>query len=203
MTSIHRFMPILPSNRMPSRSLASRSMALGETTRSSKGARHDHAQTHARRHWRPRRAGSSRTRSCRHTREAQGPGDGSTDSPNQTRERNDGDQTKRLTALGQGTDRLVHRLRTSRSLVPGARSGTCSRRQRHVRAWRAHGLAHPSTRLDVDRHVRPRLGAGLGRPGRGGPPGRRGLVSAGREALAWGDTHDGDDTHRPPGGAGR
>jgi hypothetical protein len=48
-----------------------------------------------------------------------------------------------------------------------------------LRAWRAHGMAHTSPRPDSDRRVRLRLGAGLGRRGRGNPPGGCGLVSAG------------------------
>ena len=64
------------------------------------------------------------------------------------------------------------------------RSGARPWRQRHVRARRAHGLAHASARPDADRHGRLRLGAARGRTGRGNPAGRCGLVLAGREALA-------------------
>ena len=43
---------------------------------------------------------------------------------------------------------------------PGARG----RRQRHVRARRAHGVAHASARADADRHLRLRAGAARGGP---------------------------------------
>ena len=43
----------------------------------------------------------------------------------------------------------------------------------------------------------------LGRPGRGNPARRRGLVSSGRKTLARGDADDGDDAHRDPGEARR
>ena len=42
-----------------------------------------------------------------------------------------------------------------------------------------------------------------GGPDRGNPARRRGLVSAGRKALARGDADDGDDAHRHPGEARR
>ena len=86
-------------------------------------------------------------------------------------------------------------------LFRGARPGTRARRQRHVRARRPHGLAHASARPDADRHGRLRLGAALGRPGRGNPARRRGLVSARREALAWRGADHGDDAHRHSGSA--
>ena len=74
---------------------------------------------------------------------------------------------------------------------------------RHVRARRAHGVAHSSARPDADRHVRLRLGAARGRPDRGNPARRRDLVPARRETLARRDGDDGDDAHRHPGGARR
>ena len=76
-------------------------------------------------------------------------------------------------------------------------------RQRHVRARRPHRLAYASARPDAHRHGRLRPGPALGRPDRGDPAGRRGLVSAGREALARGDADDGHDAHRHPGAARR
>jgi hypothetical protein len=63
----------------------------------------------------------------------------------------------------------------------------------------AHGMAYRSPGSDPDRHIRPGMGAGLRRPSRGNPPRRRGLVSAGREALA---RRDGDDAYRHSGGVG-
>ena len=71
----------------------------------------------------------------------------------------------------------------------------------HLRAGRAHGLAHASARPDPDRHRRLRPGAARGRPDRGDPARRRGLVRAGREALAWRHAHHGDEPHRHPGEA--
>jgi hypothetical protein len=48
-----------------------------------------------------------------------------------------------------------------------------------------------------------RLGAVLGRSGRGDPPGRRDLDRTRREALARRQGDDGDDPYRHPGGAER
>ena len=48
-------------------------------------------------------------------------------------------------------------------------------------------LAHASAGPDADRDRWARMGAALGRPDRGDPAGRRGLVRARREALARGD----------------
>ena len=90
-----------------------------------------------------------------------------------------------------------------RPAVRGARTGARSRRQRHVRAGRPHRLAYASARPDLDRHVRPRLGAALGRPDRGNPARRRRLVSARREALARRRADDGDDAYRHSGSAQR
>ena len=60
--------------------------------------------------------------------------------------------------------RMVHRHGPHRSAVPGARSGACRRRQRHLRARRPHRLAHASARPDADRHRRLRPGAARGGP---------------------------------------
>ena len=65
-------------------------------------------------------------------------------------------------------------------------------------AWHTHPLGQT---LIVT--VRARVGAALGRPDRGDPAGRRGVVRARREALARGDAADGDDAHRGAGGVGR
>ena len=71
------------------------------------------------------------------------------------------------------------------------------RRERHLRARRPHGLAYPSARSDPDRHLGLRTGAALGRPDRGNPAGRRGVDSAGREALAWRRAEHRDDAISP------
>ena len=57
-------------------------------------------------------------------------------------------------------------------------------RQGHVRARRPHGMAHAPARADADRDGGLRPGAARGRPGRGDPARRRGLVPAWRKALA-------------------
>ena len=88
-------------------------------------------------------------------------------------------------------------------LFQATRPGTCGRCQRHVRARGPDGVAHPSAGADPDRHGRLRLGPAGGRPGRGGPSRRRGLVPAGREALARRDGDHGHDPYRHPGTARR
>ena len=75
------------------------------------------------------------------------------------------------------------------------------RGERHVRAGCPHRVAHPPARPDADRHRRLRLGAAGGRAGRGDPARRRGVVPAGREALARGRADHRDDAHRHPGKA--
>ena len=82
-------------------------------------------------------------------------------------------------------------------------AGARARGKRHLRAGRAHRLAHPSARSDADRHRRLRPGAARGRPDRGNPAGRRRLVRAGRKALARRGAHHRHDPHRHPGGARR
>ena len=81
------------------------------------------------------------------------------------RRRGHGDQAKRFAAVRQGTGRVVHRRGAHRSAVRGARAGARSGGQRHLRAGRAHRLAHASARPDPDRHGRLRLG----RSAEGGP----------------------------------
>ena len=68
--------------------------------------------------------------------------------------------------------------------------------QRHLRARRAHRVAHASARSNPHHHVRSRLGANRRRTDRGNPAGRCGVVSARREALAWRDTDDRHDAYR-------
>ena len=94
--------------------------------------------------------------------------------------------TVRIDPLFQAPDPARAR-GASVTFEPGART-----------AWHTHPLGQT-----LDRHVRLRVGAGLGRPGRGDPPRRRGLVCAGREALARRDAHDRHDAYRHPGGARR
>ena len=116
------------------------------------------------------------------------------------KEENDGNQAKRLAAVRQRTGRVVHRHGPHRPAVPGRPSPARGRRrQRHVRARRAHGVAHASARPDADRDGRLRLGAARGRADRGDPAGRRRLVPARREALARRHADHGDDAHRHSG----
>jgi hypothetical protein len=69
-------------------------------------------------------------------------------------------------------------------------------------AWRTHGLAHTSAWTDPDRHRRMRLGTAGWRTNRRNSTGRRRLVSAGGEALAWCLTHDCHDPYRNSGRSG-
>ena len=68
---------------------------------------------------------------------------------------------------------------------------------------RPDGVAHPPAGADPDHHGRLRLGPAGGRPGRGSPSRRRGLVPAGREALARCHADHGHDAYRHPGTARR
>jgi hypothetical protein len=70
------------------------------------------------------------------------------------------------------------------------------RRQRHVRARCAHGLAHTSAWTDADRDGRQRPRAARGRISRANPTWRCRLVPAGREALARRGADHSDDAHR-------
>ena len=81
-----------------------------------------------------------------------------------------GDQAKRLTAVRQRTRGVVHRHGAHRSAVRRARSGARGRRQRHVRAGRADGVAYAPARPDPHRHRRLRAArsAGAGRSKRFG-----------------------------------
>jgi hypothetical protein len=60
----------------------------------------------------------------------------------------DGYQAKRHTAVRKGAGGMVHWHRPHRPTVQGARSGARQRRQRYIRARRAHGLAHASAGTD-------------------------------------------------------
>ena len=75
------------------------------------------------RHWRPRCAGNSRTWVCQRTREA--------DCPSNTKERYDGDQTKRFTAIRQGTGGILLVAPASHSNPAPGPHGTHIRSVRH------------------------------------------------------------------------
>src|SRR5947207_11793719 len=60
-------------------------------------------------------------------------------------------------------------------------------------------MAHPSAGSDPDHHGRLRARAELGWSGQSDSTGRRHLVPAGREALAWRDAEHRHDPHRNPG----
>src|SRR5256712_7415704 len=89
------------------------------------------------------------------------------------------------------------------AVVPSKRSGPRARSERHVRARRPRGLAYPSAGSDAHRDGRSRIRAKLGRPHRSDSSRGRGLVSAGREALARRHARQRDDAHRHPGGTRR
>lgn len=76
-------------------------------------------------------------------------------------------------ARGRATVSLA---RSRRPAVAGEGAGPCSRSARHVRAWGRDGVAHPPARADPRYHGLLRLSAAGGRPRRGGPSERRGLV---------------------------
>jgi hypothetical protein len=84
-------------------------------------------------------------------------------------------------------------------------TGTCAcarcRRERHIRARRPDGLAHAPAGPDADRDVRGRSRPAMGWTGGRDSSGRRHLVPARREALAWRSADDGDDAHRDSGEA--
>ena len=94
--------------------------------------------------------------------------------------------TVRIDPLFQAPDpaRVVG---ASVTFEPGART-----------AWHTHPLGQT-----LDRDGRLRLASALGRPDRGDPARRRGLVPAGREALARRHGDHGHDAHRHSGEARR
>ncbi len=95
----------------------------------------------------------------------------------------------------KGLSGLVHRIGPRGSAVSGAGPGASGRWPGHLRTRRPHGVAHAPARPDADHHGRSGMGAARWRARRRSPSGRRGLVSAGLEALAWRVTDDGDDTY--------
>ena len=88
-------------------------------------------------------------------------------------------------------------------LFPGAGAGARGGQQRYLRVRSAHRLAYASARPDADRNRRLWTCAALGRSDRGDPAGRRRLLRAGRETLAWRRTHPGHDAPRHPGATRR
>src|SRR5256712_1322795 len=98
---------------------------------------------------------------------------------------------------------MVHRQGAHRTAVPNKRSGARAGCERHVRARRPRRLAYASAGSDAHCDRWPRLRAKLGRSRRRNPSRRCGLVSAGREALAWRHAGHRDDAHRDPGGTRR
>jgi hypothetical protein len=76
----------------------------------------------------------------------------------------DGYQTERLPAVRKRTRRIFHRCCPRRLAVRCAGARPRARRPRHLRAGRAHRLAHPSARADTDRQLRAWLGTAEGGP---------------------------------------
>src|SRR5512140_2041040 len=66
-----------------------------------------------------------------------------------TKDNNNGHQTKRLAAVGQGRRGAFYRRSTHGPAVPGSRAGTRGGRGGHVRAGRAHGVAQPPAGADA------------------------------------------------------
>src|SRR5947209_12139484 len=79
------------------------------------------------------------------------------------RRRKHGNQEDWNAGVHEGTGRMVHRNRPYRSSPYSARSGACFGRERDVRTGSTNSVAHASSRPDVDRHRRVRLGAARGR----------------------------------------
>ena len=111
---------------------------------------------------------------------------------------NNGNQMKRLAASGKGpADYFTGAVRIDPLFdVPEparVRSATVTFEPGACTAWHTHPLGQT---LIVTWGV-----GGAQHWGRGNPVGRRDLVSAWREALAWSNTLDCDDTYRHSGGA--
>lgn len=100
------------------------------------------------------------------------------------KEASDANSTSRLPTVGPSPGGVFHRHGPYRSLVSGRRSLSRRRQPRHLRARRAHGVAHASVWPDAHRDLRPRPRAALGWTGQKHPSGRRGLARTRREALA-------------------
>src|SRR5437879_8659360 len=78
-------------------------------------------------------------------------------------------------------------------------SATAANAARTVSSSRGYRMAHPSAGSDTDHHCRLRARAELGWSSQSDSTGRRHLVPAGREALAWRDADHRHDSHRNPG----
>ena len=74
-----------------------------------------------------------------------------------------GTQKSWLTTLQQRTGRMVYRHSARRSVIPGQRSSSRIRRERHVRARRTHRVAYTSAGANLDRDSRLRPGSARGR----------------------------------------
>ena len=112
------------------------------------------------------------------------------------RERTHGHSSERVSAVAARAGRLVHRHSVAGT---GHRIAGARKRARHLRTFRArraHELAHASGRPDPLHPPRHRPRAELGRQGARSPPRRRGVVSAGRKALARRRPGDDDDAPR-------
>ena len=114
-----------------------------------------------------------------------------------------GNQTSGIASMGERPSRLVHRQRTDRPSIPGARSSTRRGCFRDIRARRTDSMAYTSARPNTDSGGGPRLGAARGWTRQRDSPWRCGLVPARRKALARSHIDDGHDTHSHPGEPGR
>ena len=98
---------------------------------------------------------------------------------------------------------MVHRQGACRAAVPGNRSGSRARCERHVRAGSPLGLAHPSAGSDAHRDGGSWFRAELGRSRRRDSSRGCGLVCARREALARHHARQRVGAPRHPGGTRR
>ena len=98
---------------------------------------------------------------------------------------------------------MVHRQGACRAAVPGNRSGSRARCERHVRAGSPLGLAHPSAGSDAHRDGGSWFRAELGRSRRRDSSRGCGLVCARREALARRHARQRVGAPRHPGGTRR
>ena len=88
-----------------------------------------------------------------------------------------GSQPSRKGPVETGSPARCASIRCSRRTDPARASGASVTFEPGARTR----LAHASARPDADRHRGLRLGAARGRPGRGDPAGRRGLVPPGEK----------------------
>ena len=107
-----------------------------------------------------------------------------------------GHHARRLPHRTAGTGGELHRQRSCRGALRGARAFTRQWRVRRVRARRPHGVALASSRPDPDRHGRHGPRPALGWPHRGDSTGRRRQDPGRPEALARGFAPGVHDAHR-------